>query len=422
MAKKIKKEEIILKRSNNLIQAKYASSLMEKKLVALAMSRLRLQDNELIAVMSANEIREALNYNGNSLYTELKTLSAQSLQHYLFLEDDKLENKFDAIAVITRATYKNGYLVFTFNKEIKKHTLDVERKYTLTPLSTLLSFKSNNTYRIYENLMLHYYKIPDSGVYEVSYGLSELKFTIGLIDTNQKDVAKALEAGMSYDDILDTVVKDPPYKTYSNFKVRVLERARTEMLDSPFSEISFEYKPITRGRGGRTIGIRFFIKKQHIQKNGRPPLEKEQMNITDEDVAVIMEYSNGQLTNRNAVSLLLKSNNNVTLIKRIFDQAMKQGNIKNLMGWMLAAIGEDWDFDDMKSIAPMQNFTERTNSYEEIQKQLFLKNIPDSGDYFDLTSKVEESEEENSIESDMVKLSELDPEIQDLIKAQLKKK
>ncbi len=367
-----RKDEVLIKRSNALIEAKYKSSLMEKKLVALAISKLTIRDSKLVAEMTASEIREALHYSGNSLYEHLRSMSEATMQHYLYIEDDKNTDSFDIIAVLDRARYKNGTLVFTFNDEIKKHTLDVEQRYSLTSLPALLSFDSNNTYRLYEILMINYYKVPQNGTYEIDYSLAQLKFELGLVDVNQPEVQRALKAGKTYEYILENVVKKYPYKDYSNFRVRVLEKAKQDLEKSELSEICFDYKAIRAGRGGRCVGVKFFIKR-HGSIAVEPDKLRQKELVTDENVNRVMEMSDGRITTREAVRLLAKAGNDFDRVHRIYIEAMKRSGITNLVGWMITALDEQWTFSPMPSVRhseQYQQFEQRSYDFDDLEQKL----------------------------------------------------
>ncbi len=455
---KSSKDEVLIKRSNALIEAKYKSSLMEKKLVALAISKLTIRDSKLVAEMTASEIREALHYSGNSLYEHLRSMSEATMQHYLYIEDDRNNDSFDIIAVLDRARYKNGTLIFTFNDEIKKHTLDVEQRYSLTSLPALLSFDSNNTYRLYEILMINYYKVPQHGTYEIDYSLAQLKFELGLVDVNQPEVQRALKAGKTYEYILENVVKKYPYKDYSNFRVRVLEKAKKDLEKSELSEICFDYKPIRAGRGGRCVGVKFFIKRHGTIQVEREKLRQKEL-VTDENVNRVMEMSEGRITTREAVRLLAKAGNDYDRVYRIYIEAMKRSGITNLVGWMITALDEQWTFSPLpkeKSKNSYQDFEQRSYDFDELEMQLLnadsdqkayeeeedgqlsffddLKEDDDDGwdvdrshvidaAYVDIDEEEETREEQKAQKAENpldFKISDLDPELQKLILEKMK--
>ncbi len=403
--KKIERDNIMIKRSNALIEAKYSSTLLEKKVAILALSRMKQQGNKLVASISAKEIRDALGISGNGIYEQLKTISEATVQHFLILEDDQKNQRFDIISIIERAQYRDGTLTFTFNDEIKKHTIDVTKRFTLTSVSTLLSFKSNNTYRLYELLMIHYYKCKNDSVFEVRYDLSELRFLLGLVDTNKPEVARAVRAGKSYDEILETVIKDYKYKDWTNFKARILEQSRKEMDKSDLSEISFTYKPIRQHRGGKTTGVIFYISKKGTV---RPP-ENIIDIVSSDDINAILEFSNGDIDNVSAETLLKAAKNDVGKVLRVYKEYKRRNGISNPIGWMMKAITEDWIFVDADqtdvpksrtstSENRFNNFEQREYDYEQLEKMLLERSVSASSSHTDIYEENTEKEHEEPVE------------------------
>ena len=104
----------------------------------------------------------------------------------MFIKKDDKNQEFEITGVVDKVVYKNGVLNIYFNDAVKKHTLEVEKKYTLVPRNTLLAMKSNNTFTLYDLLMTHFYMLSDDDVLTVYYGLNELKFSLGLVDIYDK--------------------------------------------------------------------------------------------------------------------------------------------------------------------------------------------------------------------------------------------
>lgn len=399
----------VLKRSNALIQAKSSNTLMQRKLFAYAMTQMRVVQGEyggtkLVATVNIGQLNRELGKDNHVMYSRGKKISKEVLQHMLVLEDDEKNNRFVAINLLDKVEYNNGNLTLVFNDEIRAHTVDVDRKYTIMYLDTLLSFKHNNTFRIYELLSVYKYLLKGTSEkkpFEKEYNLSELKFEIGLVDMTD-EMKDALNKGKDWDYLLENMMDNPPYKSYSNFRTRVLEVAKKEINGSRFAEIAFDYEPIRQGIGGKTTGIRFFIWLKKGASNS------DVLLLPDNDaINELMLYSNGALTNSQASTLLRLAENNLSLVKGYFDEAQKNGHIQDLMGWMVKAISERWKFNgDIPKISYLgdtvdngsvsggtatdkgrkkkssnarstsfSNYTERNNDYDELQRQLLQRSM-----------------------------------------------
>lgn len=424
------KDELMLKRSNQLIEARYHSSLMEKKLVALSMSKMTIRDGKLVSRIPVGEIREALNYHGGGIYQQLKDISTETVQHYMFLEDDAVNHTFDLISVVERARYASGILEFTFNDVIKKHTLDVNKRYTAISVDALLSFKSNYTYRIYELLMVHFYKIPQDGAYQVDYDLAELKFMIGLIPMDEK-VQRAVRSGMSYAEVIENYIPDPPYKTWYNFKRVVLDRGKEEIDKSSRAQIHFDFKPLQAGRGAKTYGVRFFLTRSNKPGAIQDTIASDM--VTDENVEKLLDYANGDLTSGDVIALLTHAKNNLEKVISVYNCVKKAKNIKSRIGWMISAIDNNWDLSEaekefkepdkvrLSRKNSFSDFEQREYDFDALESAVLNKNKRQSGEEFDISREHKEENAENNapVLQDM-KISDLDPEIQKLIFEKMK--
>ena len=362
-------DEMFIKRSNQMIRAKQSSTLMEKKITVLAMSHMTIEKNKLVAKLSVPEIREALHYNGNGIYNYLKGISQSTVQHYMYLQEDPKKQVFDVIAVVERVEFRGGILKFTFNDAIRQHTIDVQKQFTIIPVSTLLSFVSNNTYRLYELFMTSAFKIPKGGSYKITYGLSELKFAIGLIDVNDPYVARNLQMRKTYDEIINAM-PHAPYKEYNNFKTRLLNVAQKELNDSDEAEIRFTYEPVRSGHGGKITSICFTIYKKENAVIADPHVFEKESIVTNENVRELMAYSEGKITNNDAILLLEHAKNDLEKVKAAYDAAMKRRGIRNWMGWVMSALDGDWDIKPVRKKTGFSNFQEREYDYDKLEQDL----------------------------------------------------
>ncbi len=388
--KKARKQDVVFKSSNAFLQAKYKSTLRQNKIFTYAISQMREKSDgnggtDLVADLSAAEIKEQFGYTGNSVYNFLKPFSKDILDHKYMLEDDTT-HQFFYMNMINDVSYSDGHLVITFNKKLKPHTLDVQKNYTLVDMRSLMSFESNNTFRLYELLKIYEYLIPkeEGACYEVKIGLAELKFNLGIIDAGDEKIEKAIKSGMSLEDIDDKIAVNAKYRDYSNFRKRVLDTAYKEMKASKKATIYFEYVPITRGRGRKTIAIRFFI-----YRHNNHDWHVESVFDT-EVIDELSAYTEGRLSRKNITTLLEKSDGNAALIKTIYNSARETNGIKNLMGWMVSAIEGQWEFPERRTeeneepagaATRFTNFQERdTTDYDQLMAQLIHASDPQQAD------------------------------------------
>ena len=80
--------ELILRKSNSLISGKYKTSLLENKLMAIALTRIEIRDNCPVARLFPGEIKQILGKtNDTNIYKTLKKTAKVMTGHQLVLED-----------------------------------------------------------------------------------------------------------------------------------------------------------------------------------------------------------------------------------------------------------------------------------------------------------------------------------------------
>ena len=257
----------MVSRSNVLIESKSSTSLFERKLLNIAIAKASIVDGELIASVSTKDIKNYLHISGNSIYTRLKEASKETLGHVVSIEDEGNEN-FIMFNVVNKCEYRDGVFTTRFTKEMKPHIYNLKKDYTRMSLDVLCSFKSLFTTRIYEILRTQYYRFEKEQTEELivpkppkkAYSLSELKFTLNVVDVNASKTVKRLVEQGRFEEALEEI-KDASFEDWRNFRRKVLEVAKKELEESEYSEICFDYEPVKVGKGGKVTGVIFKVRK-----------------------------------------------------------------------------------------------------------------------------------------------------------------
>jgi len=152
-------QNLSLKKSNEMVSAKYKSTLLENQVMAIALTRIEVNSSDEKAPLSAKlypgELKRLIGDPAH-IYRTLKTVSKTMVGHTMFMEDNK--GNFKAHAIVTDATYESGVFTVKFNENLRDHILGLERNYTTLELSVLTDFKKNSSFRIYELLKKEFYK------------------------------------------------------------------------------------------------------------------------------------------------------------------------------------------------------------------------------------------------------------------------
>ena len=361
--KKNQRQEMV-SRSNVLIESKSSTSLFERKLLNIAIAKAVIEDGELIARVTTKDVKNYLHISGNSIYTRLRDASKETLGHVVSIEDEGKEN-FIMFNVVNKCEYRDGVFTTRFTKEMKPHIYNLKKDYTRMSLDVLCSFKSLFTTRIYEILRTQYYRFEKEASGEIivprppkaPYSLSELKFTLNVVDANASKTVKRLVEQGRFDEAIEEI-KDASFEDWRNFRRKVLEVAKKELEESNYSEICFDYEPVKSGKGGKVTGIRFKVRKNlnctHHSDLWRirgdemleiipDVLEAKQPGIQEGLILEVADiFGNEPITIQDIKILILAADQDVESIKKAFAMAKQQTYINNLVGWMKKCLEEKW--------------------------------------------------------------------------------
>lgn len=173
---------------------------------------------------------------------------------------------------------------------------------------------------------------------------AELKCTIGLANTDEEGVRRAIADGKSWDDIYDNVVKDKSFEVWYEFRRQVLDVAKKELAEK--SDIMFEYEPLKYGSGAKVRRIRFYIAKNEPAR--KPEMDKmvdlihdingEQMTMDFENEGVFSYVGHNKLTRDDIIEFLRVAENDEKKVEEAIQFADSQEYIKNYAGWIVSCI------------------------------------------------------------------------------------
>ena len=354
----------MVSRSNVLLESKSSTSLFERKLLNIAIAKASIVDGELIASVSTKDIKNYLHISGNSIYTRLKEASKETLGHVVSIEDEGNEN-FIMFNVVNKCEYRDGVFTTRFTKEMKPHIYNLKKDYTRMSLDVLCSFKSLFTTRIYEILRTQYYRFEKEQTEELivpkppkkAYSLSELKFTLNVVDVNASKTVKRLVEQGRFEEALEEI-KDASFEDWRNFRRKVLEVAKKELEESEYSEICFDYEPVKVGKGGKVTGVIFKVRKNpncthhsdlwRIRGEEMPEIISDVLEAKRPEIqeGMILEvadiFGNEPVTIQDIKTIIIASEYDVDAIKKAFEMAKEQKFIGNLVGWMRSCLEEKW--------------------------------------------------------------------------------
>ena len=355
-------------KSNILIGAKYSSSLLENKLIALSLANVDNfypdESGALVSMISVSTIKKLMNKKGNSLYDQIDE-AAQNMQHRVFGIRDPENNRFDYMALIIRARLENGKFYLYFSPFAKDYILDLKNKFTKLSLPTMISFKSVYTFRLYELLKSKYYKERT-----INYSVAELKLEMGIVNADLEAVRKELK-GKNTPDFEKAVEVSPEKKleSWREFKRVALDVAVSEINQSELTDILVDYRPVRKGRGGKITDLVFEVTPKN-DIGDVSIMKQEEVSVSDEgedkDILLlqIAEILTTTFSLKETKAIAEAAGYDVSKVKTAYDILTAQKNkIENPVGFMMAAI--KYDFEKAKPQKSKNSFIEyKQNKYD----------------------------------------------------------
>ena len=372
--------EHLYKKSNFLISVKWESSLLENKIMAIALSKISEaktdpKTNKIYSQIQAYEIRTLLDGNKGSFYDQLED-TAKLMTGRVIGAKDPERKTFTYLSIITMADYRDGKFTIEWNDHLKNYLVGLENNFTLLNLNLMSKFKSTWSFRLYEILRSKSFNYKNEDQtnqhFEFDYYLAELKFEMGVANANIPQVRKYLEkkevTKEDFDEALKIAVRAGAcsYIAWGDFQRYVLDKAVKEINESPLSEMKISYNPIRSGNGGKTVAIHFITDIQS-KETGTP---KELVEINEDD---IFDEAFDTLSNdfkaKEVREILKTAEYDINKIKKAYSVLCSQDSVDNKMGFMIKAIQDDYDPPQKKTKKnKFNNFTQGEYDFEKIEE------------------------------------------------------
>ena len=245
----------VVTQSNKLIEARYALSIGEQKIILLLISTISPEDKELKHYeMKVTDFAQMMNLKGNSVYERLNNSLDKLLSRVLHIPTDQGYLK---IGWVSSAEYvkQQGIIFLSFDKKLKPYLLELKEQFTKYDLFVVTQFQSTYSVRIYM-LLKQYQKIGKR-----EFALDDFRAILG--------------------------IEENKYKKFYDFRKRIINQAKKEFeaknkeSGNYNSDISFDFEVI---RTARTITrLRFIIKKQQheSQQLVEPLLDVESIETSE---------------------------------------------------------------------------------------------------------------------------------------------
>lgn len=231
----------MVRQANVLVKSAQTMELNEKRLIMLAMSRIRWGDAEFLT--QDIPVTELAQWLGGNPYQEGRK-AADGLLHRIVevLEDGGEQSKFQwttLSAYIPAHKHKAGVACvrIRFNEELAPFLLQLRDRYNQIPLTHMLPMPSFNSQRLYEIL----WHDSHAGTKKVlSYGIDQLKIFIGLKDLHGK--WEKYKTWKDFKKVLEKAVED--FNTHGSLKISSYTGQR--QTQRSYSHVLFHLSKVER--------------------------------------------------------------------------------------------------------------------------------------------------------------------------------
>lgn len=220
-----------IRQANALARSGQELDLNEKRLLLLAMSRIRSSDTELLTHKIG--MSELATYLGANPYARAERAARGLLRRLVFVPTEN--GGFKEFQWTTVAEYVphesselgESYVKIRLNEELAPLLLELRERYNTIPLLDLLPMESFNGQRLYE-ILWHDSHGGEKRI--LTYNVADLKFSLGMRTLEQKGSKR---------------VWTEKYKAWRDFR-KMLVRAQEEF--EAHGRLRFTFDPLRQGR------------------------------------------------------------------------------------------------------------------------------------------------------------------------------
>lgn len=324
----------IIRKSNELIKARYKLSVGEQRLVLHLASEISLNDEDFKDYeIRVSELAKMFGLeNDKSLYEKVEQAAESLIGQKIRLQDNEATELTTWLSHV-KYIKGSGMLKLRFDKSIKPYLLQLKSHFTQYNLNHVIDFKSQYSIRFYELLKMDAFK-SQNGQFEKAFEIGDLRLTLGLA---KKD-----------------------YSLFADFRIWVIEPAVKEINEKTDLHIeNVTYGKTCRKMTRVTFAVTVLSKEQTHQKQGRLGVEGRQPENDENTQHPVV----AKLVGLGFPAELANSYKNKHGVKKIerniaYTLAKKQeGVVKDVAAYLNVAITDDmggaWDvkrsFDAEKS-------------------------------------------------------------------------
>jgi plasmid replication initiation protein len=335
----------IVRKSNELIEARYKLSIVEQRLILLLASEISPDDEDFKSYqIKVTDFAKMFSLeNCNSMYKEVQKAAKELVGKRLDLSKNSKEMYTTWLSYVEYID-GSGVVNLEFHSSLKPYFLQLKGHYTQYHLNHVMNFKSQYSIRLYELLKMNAFKANKNRQFERNFEINEFRSFLG--------------------------IEEKEYILFSNLKNRVIQSTTSEISDiTDLFIVDIKY-----GKTGRKVTNITFI----VEVRSENETKLQQANLYTEDIKPENDSKNHPVVD-SLVSLgfsleIAKKYKNKYTIKQIerniaYTLAKKQeGVVKDVPAYLNKAIEADmggaWDLEHKKTVAKKQELLKA----EELKK------------------------------------------------------
>jgi Protein involved in initiation of plasmid replication len=371
-------EDVEYKKSNFLIGAKYKSSLLENKILAVSLTKVRKDESgQLISTVTASELKKYMKKTNGSFYDQLYSC-ADNLTNRQIVMEDRENHKFMILNIVQTALYDNGKFTIKYNSDLEKYLYGLQQNFTKLSLPVMMSFKSVYSFRLYELLKSKAYYPRDKkqaeNLFRITFSLSELKLDLGAVNSSYDRVQRVLKGSSPDYDKAVEAAKEKTFARWGDFKDRVIDVAVNEINSMPEACMNVSYELGKAGRGGKVYEVSFIVK----LTSGITELVESEVVIApvvtaDMGVVELIDdlLENEDMRVKDIKAIAVAAENDFELVKNAYEIYQKQKvKAANFTGWMIAAIKNGYKDSKKYTRNSFHDFEQNEYDFNQLELQL----------------------------------------------------
>lgn len=361
----------MIKKSNQLVNARFDFSVHEIRLFTLMISQIGKEDEDFkVYKIPINEFVKIFNIRNKNIYKELEQTTDSLIKKIIKIPIEEWgQQKLFKTSLVNSFKYNidgSGVIEATFHPDLKPYLLQLKNRFLMYDMKHVLNISSSNSIRMYELLKAF------EGIGKRTFEVEELKEILGIAEKYNN--------------------------RYFNFKKRIILQAQKDL--TKHTDIGFTFKESKKPGTKKVHKITFYISPN---QRGWQPLNKPQQPLLlaeNSDHISRLSLLKSYKFSQEVIETQIAEKYDTAFIEQTLKYCkkyFKHNKVTNKEGFLLKAL-EKWFFDD------------KIQADEKKQKQ----KIQHSASHKDKKQEEQKKEEERKQHFQHALASFSDQELEDL--------